>query len=259
MTAIASDPLHDPAPRRVAVVAGGAGGMGRVIAAQLADSGCTVAALDVRDTDSASHLRTARPIRFYSVDITRRAAVEDCLSQIESNLGPVAVLVNAAAVLTRRPFLELTDEDWESVLAINLRGTFLTCQLVARRMIRTGVGGRIVNISSNSQVMATPLAAHYAASKGGIAALTRTMALELAPHGITANLVCPGPVLTDMNRQVFADSNYRAERERTIPVGRLGQPDDVAAAVVFLAAEANAFITGSALFVDGGQTLTTAI
>jgi NAD(P)-dependent dehydrogenase (short-subunit alcohol dehydrogenase family) len=185
--------------------------------------------------------------------------VEDAVHRVEAALGPPAVLVNCAGVLTRAPFLELTDVDWDTVMAVNLRGIFLTCQIVARVMVRRGLRGRIVNISSNSQVMATPLAAHYAASKGGIFSFTRTMALELAPHGITANVICPGPVLTDMNRDAFADPAYRAQRERTIPVGRLGQPDDVAAAVALLAAGSSDYITGATLFVDGGQTLSTAV
>src|SRR5205085_6547771 len=103
-----------------------------------------------------------------------------------------------------------------------------------------------------SQVMATPLAAHYAASKGGIFSLTRTMALELPAHGITANVICPGPVLTHMNREAFADPDYRAQRERTTPIGRLGEPRDVAAAVALLAADQSEFITGATLCVDGG-------
>ena len=246
-------------PPRVAVVTGGAGGMGRVVAARLADDGCAVAAFDVRDSPAAADLRSGRPITFYAVDVSQRLAVEDAVHRVEAALGPPAVLVNCAGVLTRAPFLELTDVDWDTVMAVNLRGIFLTCQIVARVMVRRGLRGRIVNISSNSQVMATPLAAHYAASKGGIFSFTRTMALELAPHGITANVICPGPVLTDMNRDAFADPAYRAQRERTIPVGRLGQPDDVAAAVALLAAGSSDYITGATLFVDGGQTLSTAV
>jgi NAD(P)-dependent dehydrogenase (short-subunit alcohol dehydrogenase family) len=251
--------LERALPPRVAVVTGGAGGMGRAIAARLADDGCAVAAFDVRDSAAAAQLRTGRPVAFYTVDVSERAAVQDAVQRVEVDLGAPAVLVNCAALLTRSPFLELTDSEWDTVMAVNLRGIFLTCQIVARAMVRRGLRGRIVNISSNSQVMATPLAAHYAASKGGLFSLTRTMALELASHGITANVICPGPVLTDMNREAFADPTYRAQRLRTIPVGRLGQPDDVAAAVSFLAAEASDYITGATLFVDGGQTLSTAV
>jgi NAD(P)-dependent dehydrogenase (short-subunit alcohol dehydrogenase family) len=247
------------AGRRVAVVTGAAGGMGRVVAARLADQGCTVAAFDVRDSDAAVELRAGRAITPCAVDVSSRAAVQDAVERVERDLGPPAVLVNCAAVLTRAPFLELSDADWDTVMAVNLRGTFLTCQIVARAMLRAGVRGRIVNISSNSQVMATPRAAHYAATKGGIFALTRTMAFELAPHGITANVICPGPVLTDMNREAFADPTYRARREQTIPVGRLGQPEDVAGAVALLVDDASDFITGATLFVDGGQTLSTAV
>jgi glucose 1-dehydrogenase len=243
----------------VAIVTGAAGGMGRVIVARLADEGCAVAALDVRDTDEAARLRSKRDVTFLNADVSSRASIEEAVARVEADLGPPAVLVNAAGVLSRAPFLDLAEADWERVININLRGTFLTCQAVARAMVRGQAAGRIVNISSNSQVMATPLAAHYAASKGGVAALTRSMALELAPRGITANLVCPGPTLTDMNRAAFSDPAFRAERERTVPVGRLGEPEDVAGAVVFLAAESSAFITGAALFIDGGQTLTVAI
>lgn len=244
---------------RVAIVTGAAGGMGRQIAARLADDGCHVAAFDRRDSVEADDLRRQRPITFMSVDIADRAAVQHAVARVESDLGTPDVLVNAAAVLTRAPFLELTDSDWDTIMHVNLRGTFIVGQVVARAMVRAGTRGRIINISSNSQVMATPLAAHYAASKGGVAGLSRTMAFELAPHGITVNVICPGPTLTDMNRAVFADPAFRAERERTIPVGRLGQPQDIADAVAFLAADGSSFITGATLFVDGGQTLTTAV
>jgi NAD(P)-dependent dehydrogenase (short-subunit alcohol dehydrogenase family) len=241
--------------RRVAVVTGAAGGMGRVIAARLADDGCSVAALDRRDTPAAAELRNNRPIAFYEMDVASRATVEATLGRIEAELGPPAVVVNAAAVITRAPFLELTDEQWDEVMDINLRGTFLMCQVAARAMVRSGIRGRIINISSNSQVMATPRAAHYAATKGGVYSLTRTLAFELARHGITANLICPGPVLTDMTRDAFTDPDYRAQRERTVPIGRIGEPEDIAHVVSMLASEASDFITGATLFVDGGQTL----
>src|SRR2546423_1742200 len=134
--------------QRVAIVTGASGGMGRVIAARLADEGCRVAALDVRDTDEAASLRSGRAISFIQADVSSRASVEAAVGRVEAELGAPAVLVNAAAVITRAPFLELGDDAWERVLAINLRGTFLTCQVVARAMVRAGIRGRIVNISS---------------------------------------------------------------------------------------------------------------
>jgi NAD(P)-dependent dehydrogenase (short-subunit alcohol dehydrogenase family) len=242
---------------RVAIVTGGSGGMGRAIAARLADDGCYVVTFDVRDTPEAASLREGRTISAASVDVADRAAVESAVRQVESDHGTPTVLVNAAGVHSRAPFLDLSDADFERVLHVNLRGTFVCCQTVARAMVRAGLPGKIVNISSNSQVMATPNTAHYATSKGGVAMLTRSIALELAPHHINVNLVCPGPILTDMNRAAFADPEFRAARERTIPWGRLGQPDDVVGAVAFLASSASDFITGAALFVDGGQTLST--
>ena len=233
--------------------------MGRAISARLAEDGCQVVALDVRDTPDAAALREQRGISYQQVDVADRDSVEAAVARVEAELGPPSVLVNAAGVLGRAPFLELDDAEWERVLRVNLRGTFVCCQTVARAIVRAGQRGKIVNISSNSQVMATPLAAHYAASKGGVASLTRTMAFELAPRGINVNLICPGPILTDMNAAAFADPVYRAQRERTIPWGRLGQPADVAGAVAFLASDDSDFITGAALFIDGGQTLTTVV
>ena len=233
--------------------------MGRAISARLAEDGCQVVALDVRDTRDAAALREQEGISYQQVDVADRGSVEAAVARVEAELGPPSVLVNAAGVLGRAPFLELDDAEWERVLRVNLRGTFVCCQTVARVIVRAGQRGKIVNISSNSQVMATPLAAHYAASKGGVASLTRTMAFELAPRGINVNLICPGPILTDMNAAAFADPVYRAQRERTIPWGRLGQPADVAGAVAFLASDDSDFITGAALFIDGGQTLTTVV
>jgi len=244
------------ASARVAIVTGGSGGMGREIAARLADDGCSVVALDRRDSAEAEALRAGRTIAFHLVDVASRDAVEVAVAHIEAELGPPTVLVNAAAVISRAPFLEITDEQWDEVMRINLRGTFVMCQVTARAMVRASVRGRIINISSNSQVMATPRAAHYAATKGGVFSLTRTMAFELAGHGITANVVCPGPVLTDMTREAFADPEYRAQREGTVPIGRIGQPTDIANVVALLASESSEFITGATLFVDGGQTLT---
>jgi NAD(P)-dependent dehydrogenase (short-subunit alcohol dehydrogenase family) len=241
----------------VAIVTGGNGGMGRAIAARLADDGWRVVTFDVRDTPEAVRLRESRLIAFQTVDVSERAAVEAAVAHVEAELGTPAVLVNAAGVLSRAPFLDLTDAEFEHVLRVNLRGTFVCCQTVARAIVRAGRPGKIVNISSNSQVMATPNAAHYAASKGGVASLTRSMALELAQRKINVNLVCPGPVLTDMNREAFADPDFRAARERTIPWGRLGQPEDVVGAVAFLVSPESDYITGAALFVDGGQTLAT--
>lgn len=242
---------------RVAIVTGGSGGMGRAIAARLADDGCQVVTFDVRDTPEAESLRRGRHIRLASLDVADRAAVEAAVAQVEAEHGTPSVLVNAAGLYSRAPFLDLSDAEFERVLRVNLLGTFVCCQTVARAMVRAGVPGKIVNISSNSQVMAAPNTAHYAASKGGVAMLTRSIALELAPHRINVNLICPGPILTDMNRAAFADPEFRAARERTVPWGRLGQPEDVVGAVAFLTSPASDFVTGAALFVDGGQTLTT--
>jgi glucose 1-dehydrogenase len=246
---------------KVAVVTGGNGGMGRAITAVFTREGCAVAALDVHDPPTAQQVRHDVQARggcvvWQQVDVTKRAAVEAAMAAVAREMGPLDVLVNAAAILAPVPFLDLTDADWDRTLRINLKSYFLCSQVAARAMAARGSGGKIVNISSNSQVMASPNTTHYSAAKGGVAMLTRNMALELAPHRINVNAVCPGPTLTDMNRARFADPEYRAARVRTIPWGRLGQPEDIAEAVLFLASPASDFMTGAALLVDGGQTLT---
>jgi NAD(P)-dependent dehydrogenase (short-subunit alcohol dehydrogenase family) len=246
---------------KVAVVTGGNGGMGRAITAAFAREGCAVAAFDVHDPPAAQavrrdvHARGGRAA-WHEVDVTDRAAVEAAIATVAREIGPVDVLVNAAAVFVPVPFLDLTDTDWDRTLAINLKSYFLCGQVAARAMAARGSGGKIVNISSNSQTMASPNTTPYSAAKGGVAMLTRNMALELAPYRINVNAICPGPTLTDMNRERFADPEFYAARVRTIPWGRLGEPEDIAEAVLFLASPASDFMTGAALLVDGGQTLT---
>lgn len=242
----------------VAIVTGANGGMGRAITAALAAAGARVAAWDLRDPPEAAAVRAAAgdAITHQVVDTADRAAVEAALAAVQARLSAPTILINAAAVLSLAPFLELTDEQWDRLHAIDLKGYFLCGQTVARAMVQAGRGGKIVNVSSNSQTVASPNATHYATAKGGVAMLTRNMALELAPHHINVNAVCPGVTLTDMNRERLADPAFRAARERTVPWGRLGTPEDIAAAVLFLVGPGSDYITGAALYVDGGQSLT---
>jgi NAD(P)-dependent dehydrogenase (short-subunit alcohol dehydrogenase family) len=245
---------------RVAIVTGGNGGMGRAITAAFVREGCAVASFDWRDAPAAAAMRDTiaaegERVVYLKVDVSDRAAVEAAVARVVEELGAVDVLVNAAAILQPAPFLELTDEEWDRTLAVNLKGYFSCAQVAARVMVKQGRGGKIVNISSNSQVRATLNTTHYSAAKGGVATLTRNMALELAPYRINVNAVCPGPTLTDLNEKRFRDAAYLEARARTVPWGRLGQPEDVAAAVLFLASPESEYVTGAALFVDGGQSL----
>ena len=168
----------------------------------------------------------------------------------------IDLLVNNAGVLKRTPFLELEEAEWDWVLNINLKGYFLVGQAVARRMAARGAEGAIVNVSSAGQAVASPSLAHYCVSKAGVEMLTKQMALELAPHRIRVNAISPGLIETDMNRQDIADPAFRERRMARIPLKEIGAPEDLVAAVVFLASNQEArLITGASLFIDGGQTI----
>ena len=172
-----------------------------------------------------------------------------------TSLGGLAITVSNAGMIQRKPLLEITDDDWDRVHAVNLRGAFAVAQESARCMIAAGAGGRIVLVSSVNQAHANPDIAHYVASKGGVMMLGRAMALELAPHGITVNLVAPGTIETDINRHMLADPAFRAQKLAGVPLRRAGTPDDVAGAVLYLASRAAAYVTGSTGTVDGGLTI----
>ncbi|MBI2320661.1 MAG: 3-oxoacyl-ACP reductase FabG [Chloroflexi bacterium] len=246
---------------RVALVTGGSRSIGRAIVLALADAGADVAVNYVARADAAAAVvaavqaqgRQAIPVR---ADTTDRAAVIRMVNEVCSALGRVDILVSNAGVMPRAPLLEIAEEDWDRVLDVDLKGYFLVGQAVARSMVERGVRGAIVNVSSTSEQVPGVGFAHYCVAKAGVAMLTKQMALELAPHGIRVNRVCPGLVETDLNRHILADAETRGRRLAAIPLGRLGRPEDIAAAVVWLASDAAAYVTGAAVFVDGGRTVT---
>jgi L-rhamnose 1-dehydrogenase len=170
--------------------------------------------------------------------------------------GHIDGLVCSAGICPFADFLDMSEEVWDRVLAVNLKGVFLTAQAVARHMVERGQGGRIVAISSISSLVGGVQQAHYCASKAGINLLIKSIALSLAPHGITCNAVLPGTVETDINREALSDPALRSRLESGTPLGRLGQPDDIVGATLFLASEAARWVTGSLLVVDGGATST---
>jgi NAD(P)-dependent dehydrogenase (short-subunit alcohol dehydrogenase family) len=158
-------------------------------------------------------------------------------------------------MIQRKPFLDITDADWDRLHAVNLRGPFAVAQEAARHMVARGQGGRIVFISSVNQAHANRDIAHYVASKGGVMMLARAMALELADHGITVNLVAPGTIETDINRHMLADPDFRRRKLEGVPLHRAGTPEDVAGAVAYLAGADAGYVTGSTITVDGGLTI----
>jgi gluconate 5-dehydrogenase len=241
---------------RVALVVGG-GGLGRAIAAALADFGARLA---IADLDLAVATDLARlcdrpgveslPVR---LDVTDHAIVRETVATIEDACGRIDVLVNAAGINIRKPATEYTPEDWRRILDTNLTGVFYVTQAVARGMLARGYG-RILSIGSVSSLLGHPYHAPYAASKGGLAIMTKSLATEWAPRGVTINAIGPTYTETSITRGLTDDPAARERLVAGIPMGRLGVPEDLAGAAVFLCSDAARFVTGQTLYVDGGRT-----
>ena len=241
---------------KVAIVTGAGSGIGRAIALRLAEEGARVVASDV---DLRSAEETATEIQegrgetiALQVNVGSQTDVAAMVSRALEQWAQVDILVNNAGVSGEFPFLDMAEAEWDRVLNINLTGAFLCGQAAARAMVQGGRGGRIINIASVNAEVAGAGLAHYCASKGGLRMLTKVMALELAPHGINVNAVAPGIVNTPLTAKSLQEPAKRRALMAHVPLGRVGQPEDVAHAVLFLASEKASFITGTILFVDGG-------
>jgi NAD(P)-dependent dehydrogenase (short-subunit alcohol dehydrogenase family) len=242
---------------RVAVVTGAASGMGLAISRRLAERGDAVALFDVSAEAvdaAAAEVRAAGGNAIgAAVDVSDRAAVDDALAKARADLGPIAIVVTSAGIDRFEPFTEITVESWERMLAVNLTGTFHCVQGAVPDMLDAG-WGRIVTISSSSAQSGAARMAHYVASKGGVLAFTKALALELAPKGITVNTIPPGFIDTAMTRGAEARGdlpNLDAIIART-PVRRAGTAEDIAAACAFLCSDDASYITGQAINVNGG-------
>ncbi|MGZ4737586.1 MAG: SDR family NAD(P)-dependent oxidoreductase [Acidimicrobiia bacterium] len=242
---------------RVAVVTGAASGMGLAVCRRLADAGHRVALLDLHGDAAercAENLRTtgARALAA-EVDVSDRGAVDEALRKVRTELGPIEIVVTSAGLDEFVSFTDITREAWERMLAVNLTGTFHCLQAAVPDMLAAG-WGRIVTISSSSAQSGAARMAHYVASKGGVIGLTKALAVELAPHGITVNTIPPGFIDTPMARRAEAAGDLPsidAVAART-PVRRAGTPDDVAAACAFLCSDDAGYITGQLIGVNGG-------
>jgi 2-hydroxycyclohexanecarboxyl-CoA dehydrogenase len=245
---------------RVAIVTGAASGIGRAIAVALAREGARVAVADLNEAGGADAARAIEKdggtARAWRVDITDAGAVAAMVEAVVSHWGAVDVLVNNAGWDTPKPFVETTPEFWDRILAVNLRGPIACTHAVLPYMIRRA-SGRIVSIASDAGRVGSTGEAVYSAAKGGIIAFTKTIAREVARHRINVNCVCPGPSDTPLFQAEFAATSPKLAEslKRVIPWGRLGTPDDVAPAVVFLASDDAGFITGQTLSVSGGLTM----
>lgn len=240
---------------RVALVTGAQQGIGRMCAAALAAAGADVAVNWLDDEAEAEatatmvrqHGRQALLVRGDVSDVVRAAAM---VQEVRGRFGRLDVLVNNAGIFPRASFLEITEAEWDKVLAVNLKGAAFCAQAAARVMIDCG-GGAIVNITSQA-LRGSPRGAHYSATKAGLVGLTRTMALELAPYGIRVNAVAPGLVDTAQPRGGHSEEKL-AEIAGTIPLRRMGEAREVSDAVVFLCSDRSSFITGELLHVNGGS------
>ncbi|MCX7380707.1 MAG: SDR family oxidoreductase [Alphaproteobacteria bacterium] len=245
---------------KIALVTGaGSNGIGRAAARALAAAGADVAIHHLGQAAAAEALALelraiGRRACVLEADFGDPAAARDVVVAAAAALGPIDILVCTAAVLLRKPALDITDAEWLRVHTVNLHASFALVQEAARGMVPRG-GGRIVLISSVNQWTPNPGLAAYAASKAGLMQMARGLALELAPHGVTVNLVAPGTIETDLNRAALADPVWRAAKLDLIPMRRIGTPEDIAAAVLFLAGEGARYITGSTITVDGGLEL----
>ena len=239
---------------KVAIVTGAGQGIGRAIAAKLAAEGATVVATDLNETtakETASAL-TNGSIGL-QIDVTDRDSVDATVAQVKEQFGRIDVLVNNAGWDKAEPFVDSEVPTWDRIIAINLYGQLHTCHAVLPIMIEQG-GGRVVNIGSDSGRVGSSGEAVYSAAKGGVIAFTKTIAREVARAGVTANCVSPGPTDTELFASIGGEK-LREALKKAIPLKRLGQPEDLANAVAFLASDEAAFITGQTVSVSGGLTM----
>jgi 3-oxoacyl-[acyl-carrier protein] reductase len=241
---------------QVALVTGAQQGIGRAMAVALAQDGADVG-VNYLDDEAAAE-RVAREVRgtgrracVVQGDVTRASDAEAMVAAVARDLGTPGILVNNAGVFPRVDFLAMTEAEWDHVLDVNLKGSFLCAQWAARRLVEAGRGGAIVNIASVA-MRGTPLGVHYAASKAGVVGLTRAMALALAPHRIRVNAIAPG--LTDTAQPRYGNSEAElVELGRQIPLeGRMARPEEIARVAVFLASEEAGWLTGQTIHVNGG-------
>jgi 2-hydroxycyclohexanecarboxyl-CoA dehydrogenase len=245
---------------KVAVVTGGASGIGLGIAQRLARDGAQLAIFDLdgdaADAKAAAIAADGGQAMGVAVDVSDRSAIDAGLAEVHDRFGPVTVLVNNAGMEGFSPFLKITADQWNRLLDVNLTGTFHCCQAILPDMLDAG-WGRIVNISSSSTHSGQPLMSHYVASKSGMIGLTKCLALEFGPKGITVNTVPPGFIDTPMLRAseakgLLGDGGVAAA-EASTPVRRAGTPEDIAAACAFLVSDEASYITGQVLGVNGGR------
>lgn len=240
---------------RVALVTGGASGIGEAVVRQLCQDGFSVAVIYNRSEAEAHALASelsakGSNVSVFKADVSSSEQVNRAVNEIKEKLGTPYILVNNSGIAQQKLFTDITDEDWQNMIDVNLSGTFYMCRAVLPSMIHEKAG-RIINISSMWGQVGASCEVHYSASKAGVIGLTKALAQEVAPSGITVNCVAPGAIETKMMAS-FSDEDKSALCEE-IPVGRLGKPDEIASAVLFLASDNASYITGQVIGVNGGM------
>jgi 3-oxoacyl-[acyl-carrier protein] reductase len=239
---------------KVTLVTGAARGIGKEIALTFAREGASIGIVDVLEDDlnrvSQAIKDTGVKVLASKVDVSNKSEIRRFVDLLTQELGTIDILVNNAAYLRYGPFLDFEEEEWDKIMAVGFKGYFLCSQVVAREMIKNR-RGRIINLASAGGQVGFPMGTAYSASKGGVIALTKGMAVELAPYGITVNAISPGPTNTELFK-AMADEEAIKARVSRIPLGRLGNTEDMAKAALFLASDDSQYITGHILNVDGG-------
>ena len=243
---------------KVAIITGARRGMGKSHALVLAKAGAKVVVSDISEEDCQKVVEEIKKEKGEALavkcDVTNKEEVANLVKKTMEKFGKVDILVNNAGICQFKPFLELSEEEWDRTLDINLKGYFLCAQAAAKEMVKQK-SGKIINIASvaSGQVgIGFPTLAHYSASKGGIIALTETLAVELAPYNITVNAISPGMIETPMIAPIKESPEQEKEVLKRIPLGRPGNPEEVSNLVLFLASDASSYMTGSTVVIDGG-------
>ena len=245
---------------KVALVTGAGSGIGQAIAVRFAQEGAHVA-VETHPGGKHSGPEAIAPIAKFDPEalavpasVNNRAEVENLVQQIVKKFGRLDITVNNAGIEFKKPFVDITDDEWNKVLSVNLYGSFLVSQIAARQMIKQGQGGKLIFISSVHEDIPFPGYTPYCASKGGIRMMMRNLAMELAPHKINVNNIAPGAIATPINQAVLQNPEELKNAVSEIPWGRFGKPEEVAAVALFLAGSESEYVTGSTYYVDGGMT-----
>ncbi|MBT3556907.1 MAG: SDR family oxidoreductase [Rhodospirillales bacterium] len=239
------------------IITGGAGGIGFACAERFAKEGARImiADVDVENGEAAAaRLRDAGgDVQFRRTDTGNKSDVDGLVADTVEAFGRVDVLINNAAILRMAGFLDITEDDFDDTVRVNLKGYFLCGQAVARQMVAQGEGGAIVNMSSVQAVLSVPTILPYVVCKGGVNQLTTSMSVELATENIRVNAIGPGTILTEMAKSLLSDEAARHKVLSRTPVGRCGDPEEIASIAVFLASEESSYVTGQCIYADGGR------